>query len=512
MVDYQRLYVSPLDPQLLPTVLSGPLRESATNITYHTLQAFPEKRYGYVDLPTTEADFLRKKLHGFILKGMKMKVEKARPEKVRKGTEDGDEVGKEDRNKMGTRGKAKTRKEDGVLPGVELPNDRKVKRGWTDPAVAKGNGAARVKNPRVKESTTTPSAHTDGPECLFKTAIPPNAVGNGSGTASAATKPRKRKRRETERGLVVHEFEKTTKYPSFIKDEISAKKKELASSYVEGKGWVDEAGNLIEAETGSRRTRSKVTKPAVDGIDMAKVQIGNVKATLSHPGGRQKRAKGEGPAVSDKTSSSGSSASESEDKSLEDGEEDKALEKEVDTEQVRALSITRSSPTPPLEGTKEVHPLEVLFKRPRNAASQTPQKPSLEVKTGFSFFGPDAEQNDPAPLVIPQTPFTQQDFQERRLRSAAPTPDTAAPSKTTFGRVWSQESRLGDSVSDEAEDDTEVTPTAPKDLVETEDNDQAKESEFARWFYEHRGETNRAWKRRRREAAKEKRQKENKRR
>ncbi|KAL8896383.1 MAG: hypothetical protein Q9207_007731 [Kuettlingeria erythrocarpa] len=497
---------------LLPTVLSEPLRESATNLTYHTLQAFPEKRYGYVDLPTTEADLLRKKLHGYILKGMKMKVEKARPEKVRKRTENGDEVSMEDRRKKGTRSKTKTKKEDGVLPGVELPNDRKVKRGWTDPAVAKGSEAAKVRKPRVKERITTPSAHTDGPECLFKTALPPKAVGNVLGTSLEATKPRKRKRRDTERGVVVHEFENTTKYPSFIRDEASAKQKELASSYVEGKGWVDEAGNLIEAENGNRRTRSKVIKPAADGVKTAKVQMGNAEPNPSHPTSRPERTEAEVPAGSDETSSSGSSDSESEQKSLKDGQEDKDSEKEVDTEQVRALSITRSSPTPPLEGTKEVHPLEVLFKRPRNAASRTPQKPSLEVKTGFSFFGPDEEPNDPAPLVIPQTPFTQQDFQERRLRSAAPTPDTAAPSKITFGRVWSQESGLGDSVSDEAEDDAEVTPTAPKTTVEDEDNDEAKESEFAKWFYEHRGETNRAWKRRRREAAKEKRQKENKRR
>lgn len=35
------------------------------------------------------------------------------------------------------------------------------------------------------------------------------------------------------------------------------------------------------------------------------------------------------------------------------------------------------------------------------------------------------------------------------------------------------------------------------------------ESDFANWFWENRGENNRAWKRRRREAAKEKRQREN---
>ncbi|KAL8922135.1 MAG: hypothetical protein Q9208_005330 [Pyrenodesmia sp. 3 TL-2023] len=510
MVDIQRLYVSPLDPKLLSIVLSGTLRESATNISYHTLQAFPEKRYGYLELPAAEADRLKKKLHGSILQGVKMKVEKARPEKARKGSEDGDGMGMEGQKKKETRVKSNTKKEDGVLLGVELPKDRKVKRGWTDPAVAKGKEYARVKKPRSKESATTPSAHTDGPECLFKTAMPPNAVGNTPEDTSEATKPRKRKRRDAGRGVVVHEFQRTTKYPSFIRGETNAKQKESASNYVEGKGWVDQTGNLIEAEKESRRTRSRVAKSAANSTGLANVQDG-ADNSEPHATVRSKRAKAESPAIADETSSSGSSGSESEKERPEDGEGTETLENQVNTDQVRALSISRSSPTPALEPTKEVHPLEVLFKRPRNAASQTPQKPSLEVKTGFSFFGPDEEPNDPAPLAIPQTPFTQQDFQERRLRSAAPTPDTAAPSKTTFGRVWSQESGPGDSVSDEAEDDTQATPTAPKNVVEDEANNEAKESEFAEWFYEHRGETNRAWKRRRREAAKEKRQKENKR-
>jgi hypothetical protein len=38
------------------------------------------------------------------------------------------------------------------------------------------------------------------------------------------------------------------------------------------------------------------------------------------------------------------------------------------------------------------------------------------------------------------------------------------------------------------------------------------ESDFQKWFYEHRGETNRAWKKRRKVAAKETRQRENRKR
>lgn len=526
MVDVQRLYVSPLDSNLLATVLSGFLHESATNISYHTLQTFPEKRYGYLELPISEADRLKKKLHGFILQGVKMKVEKARPGKARKGLRDGDEQGIEEKAKKETKIKSNLKREDGLLAGVELPNDRKVKRGWTDSAVAKGKESTKGKKSRGKENAKKPSVHTDGPECLFKTTMPPNATGHVSPNIPEATKPKKRKRGDTDRNIVVHEFEKTTRYPNFIRGETNGQQKKSAASYVDGKGWIDEAGNIIEAETESRRTRSKAIKSATGTKDVARMQKANANPKPVRGAGRWKQAKAGEQVVADETSSAGSSDSESEEDHLKEGqrsdrsakddvgsEEENGSENEVNTAQVRALSITRSSPTPPLHSVKDVHPLEALFKRPDNAASRTPQKPSLEVKTGFSFFEPDVEQNDAAPFVVPQTPFTQEDFQDRRLRSAAPTPDTAAPSKITFGRLWSQESGHGDSVSNEAEDDAQLTPIASRaairNVTDDEANEEAKESEFAKWFYEHRGETNRAWKRRRREAAKEKRQKEN---
>ena len=180
-------------------------------------------------------------------------------------------------------------------------------------------------------------------------------------------------------------------------------------------------------------------------------------------------------------------------------------------DRVERLSIARSSATPsPVEGpqptlpaaTNEVHPLEALFKRPNNAASHTPKKPNLEVSTSFRFFDPDVDEGESQALLIPQTPFTQQDIRQRRQRSAAPTPDTAAPGKT-FGDVWAGTS----DVSDRDDDDEDEDAAAGK----TEDSKKEKlESEFSKWFWEHRGETNRAWKRRRREAAKDKRQKDNK--
>ncbi|KAL9036953.1 MAG: hypothetical protein Q9214_005909, partial [Letrouitia sp. 1 TL-2023] len=191
----------------------------------------------------------------------------------------------------------------------------------------------------------------------------------------------------------------------------------------------------------------------------------------------------------------------------------KDTEDGIGTAQVRALSISRSSPTPPLESSsfkssKELHPLEALFKRPTNAASQTPKKPSLEVRTSFNFFEPDADESSNTKLVIPQTPFTQQDYQRRRMRSAAPTPDTAAPGRATFGHVWSQGSDVPEEEDEYGEPGTD-TPLESKNIKKEEEK---QESEFQKWFWEHRGENNRAWKRRRREAAKEKRQRDNKKR
>lgn len=526
MVDVQRLYVSPLDPQLLHTVLSGSLRDLASKISYHTLQTFPERRYGYLELPVLEADRLKKKLHGFILQGQRMKVEKARPERAPKGPGGSDKTTMERGTKLRRRSIGH-KKEDAVLAGVELPANRKIKRGWTEPSSTRiedstRDNKARDKKARAKENTAKPSAHTNGPECLFKTTIPPNAV---SQNISDSIKPKKRKRGETERNVVVHEFEKTTKHPSFIRGEATANQTKSASSYVEGKGWFDDSGNFIEAGKETRRTRSRNTQSTLDTDDAAKSQQSHAKSNATSGPSRAKQAQGGKPTIFDDTSSSGSSDSGSEDSDVAQGQRNKAstgeeanlktsdkTENDITTDQVRALSITRSSPTPPTEPVKEVHPLEMLFKKPNSAASQTPSKPLLEVKTGFSFFEPDEEQNATAPLVVPQTPFTQQDFQERRTRSAAPTPDTAAPSKTTFGRLWSQDIGRRSSASDEAEEDTQSTPVASKNTVEDQADNAAKESEFAKWFYEHRGETNRAWKRRRREAAKEKRQKENKRR
>ena len=78
-----RLHVTPLDHDLLPAVLGSRLVKVAQNISFHQIQTFPESNYGYLELPSADAQALQKKLHNAILRGKKMKIEEARPKKRR---------------------------------------------------------------------------------------------------------------------------------------------------------------------------------------------------------------------------------------------------------------------------------------------------------------------------------------------------------------------------------------------------------------------------------------------
>ncbi|KAL9613442.1 MAG: hypothetical protein Q9204_008899, partial [Flavoplaca sp. TL-2023a] len=247
-------------PELLPIVLSGPLRDLASNVSYHTLQSFPDKRYGYFNLPVLEADRLQKKLHGSILRGVKMKVEKARPEKTRSSETSQNEEG----NKLDSKRikKPKPVRKDGVLEGVELPNGRKVKRGWTDSGTNAEEKSTKQDKRGNKAGLKKASAHTDSPECLFKTKIPSNATDIIAQNADSATKQKKQKRGESERDVLVHEFDKTTKQATFLKEDKDSIGKKSTSSYIEGKGWIDQDGNIIEKVDDGRTTRRKARKLA----------------------------------------------------------------------------------------------------------------------------------------------------------------------------------------------------------------------------------------------------------
>jgi hypothetical protein len=121
--EYTRLHITPLNPDLLKTIIPASILPNACHISYHTIQTFPEKSYGYVELPVMDAEKIKKKLNGSILKGTKVKIDKARPQKEAVLEE---AVAEPDRPK---KEKKKKRKRD-ELSGVEI-GERRVKRGWT---------------------------------------------------------------------------------------------------------------------------------------------------------------------------------------------------------------------------------------------------------------------------------------------------------------------------------------------------------------------------------------------
>ncbi|KAG8529944.1 uncharacterized protein KY384_005425 [Bacidia gigantensis] len=510
MQDVKRLHVTPFNPELLPAVLPHKLQQNATEISFHFIESSPENNYGYLNLPSSEADQLRQKLHGCVLRGRKMKVEEAKPKKSSKGKKVEDRV--PDLASKQTRSKNTTNKEDGTFPAVELPAKRKVKRGWTEADMAAKENKDKPRNDRKKPKEKG-SSLTGKSECLFKTKMPvnaaPGAVGDGA---------KKRKLRNGQE-VVVHEFQNTRQHAAFLKEDDDAINVRPAKEYVDGKGWVDENEDIVERARKRRRSRDSEVendrnkhefKKACEKLELtarAEEVPNNLEDEETSP---------------DITSNSDSEATEDAGK---DGQPPTRIEGlgiskvddgDLQTARVDRLSISRSSGSPGLQvqtqatsvPSEEVHPLEALFKRPKAAAShaQTPRKPHLEVSTSFNFFEHDSAESGggDASLLMPHTPFTQQDYRHRLIRSAAPTPDTALPGKT-FGDVLA--GRHEEDPESEGEDEEQATAGreapglgSPEGKAKAEEQ---PESEFAQWFWEHRGENNRAWKRRRREVAKE---------
>jgi hypothetical protein len=535
--EYTRLHITPLNPALLPTILAPSILPSARNITYHTIQTFPEKSYGYLDLPMESADKLKKKLNGSILKGQKIRIETARPPKVHTPASPEPEKPKRE---------SKKRKRD-VLPAVDI-GERHVKRGWTTP----GKDA--------KDKAVVKSKFTTGPECLFKTVLPPNV-------ASKSAKEKKKRKKDA---TVVHEFEKTTKYATFLRGSGGVGKKGVRE-FVEGKGWVDEDGEVVEEVKTTSRKSIIESKPVVEedsdnsdggsssdedadiqpsvpampvegtaeedtsssessADEESAVLESSLRTTavetktlvddaLSSRGSADEESDSDVPdprlkeASAIESSSSESSSEDESDEEVEstpkaivtkaasasDSSSEESSSDESETEEVQSAitsrpqssagpALTIKIPTP----ISAVHPLEALYKRPKMNANPKPT-------SSFSFFGADNNEDIEVEtqLQVPLTPFTQKDFEFRGMRSAAPTPDTAHPNKRF---VWPTE---------DEDDDNEASSPIRKDDKSEEGK---SESDFQKWFWENRGETNRAWKKRRKEVAKEKRQRENRKR
>jgi hypothetical protein len=529
---YTRLHITPLSPSLLTTILPASILSSARNISYHSLQTFPEKSYGYIDLPMADAEKIKKKLHGAILKGTKVRIEKARPEKEDVVEEDGPERVKKERKK---------RKRDQLeVPGIDI-GERHVKRGWTIPSTEiKGNGKGKEKE-KEKEKVAK-SKFTTGPECLFKTVLPPNKVENAKG------KLKKSKDKKKGKETLVHEFERTVKYATFLRAP-GGKKSKGVVEFVEGKGWVGEDGNVVEVVKMRKGPAEVELKPAAkeeleveSSEESSDEEADEKEAELKIPNevGHESEDNTSDDSLfeeeldSKAVESSMSSTKVDEESSEESSSEESSSEEQCDHVKVTATSQATKAASTSSESSEEesadepeepqsaitsrpqsssgaglsikipesmtstpiassVHPLEALYK----------QNPEEQPKAGpsFSFFGDNDEEDiaGETHLQVPLTPFTQKDFEYRGIRSAAPTPDTAHPNKRF---VWPTD-------NDDEDDDEEARSPIREPKGKQKDTEAEPESDFQKWFWENRGDVNRAWKKRRKVVAKEKRQREN---
>lgn len=558
---YTRLHIAPLNPELLKVIVPQAALSKARAISYHTLQAFPERPYGFVELPSTDAQKIKNKLNGAVLKGVKIRVEPARPDNMPKpdpgaiveAAAAGDLERKSKKSKADKREK-KRKRDPQEIAGIELEEGRKVKRGWTvtpdevkskkkkekerERAQSKSGDAKKEKKERKekkekkKRRRDAESEYTDGPECLIKTQLPPNKrdVLAGDSQGGETKKSKKHKKHE----VVVHEFENTTKFPTYFKASKGANASGTESDFVEGKGWVDSNGNVVE--------KIKSTRPK----GLPKTQV-------------EKKTADEGD---DTTSSSGTSSEEEEEDSEAEEDADASKQKirvahpglkalaldtvtsaglESPTDSARpkssssARSLTIKIP-PATPSSNKVHPLEALYKRQQQGEA------AATTDTGgdqsFAFFGgQDVEEEDDDGLgqgesvdgpgmdndesnsqaglsqgnQPPMTPFSKQDFEWRGMRSAAPTPDTAHPSR--YSRIWPLRDDREDSpgIAEGEEPDDEVGSSGGAGLENSGEGEPTNpNTDFQKWFYENRGDLNRSWQRRRKVAAKQKRYRENK--
>ncbi|WEW59033.1 hypothetical protein PRK78_004501 [Emydomyces testavorans] len=609
--EVKRLHITPLDSALLNTILHPTTtRPLATEISFHTIQTFPERNYGFVTLPTAEADKLIRKLNGSILKGKKLQIQEARPQK-KVALEANLSPARANSNLSFDRTMTKRRNgSDDAIEGYELTSERRVKRGWTevpDREKRASKSDRNESNKTDKRKKTQKSKYTNDRECLFRTVPPPNKLD--------LMKPEKRRKRKPSESaaVVVHEFEKLTAYPSFLRADQDFSIKSLTNEYVEGKGWVDRRGVMKEEpllkrkENNIRPTKlQKGSLPEGSGVNTKKRSISSTCDDRNSSSGASSEAEATDCTLASssvksntkvaakskitpqpssashssfenlnyagnesETSATGSpTGADSEDSSLQSPEEtplkrkkqtsvgdrhgsvnyaiatssngslreentsdsnsisdDDDSQAESNQGSTSEFSTNEHQPTnrgprsasPPKE--VQVHPLEALFKRPGPARAG---KTSLEVNTTFSFFGNAREDSDieeegndatnfhQAINTEPQTPFTKQDVRYRALRSGAPTPDTTAIRRMKFWEEDEEEEENGNIDGEGVKTVTENDKSKAISSKDTKENaTDATESEFAKWFWKNRGDNNRAWKRRRREAAKEKRQRGN---
>lgn len=552
---YSRLHITPLDLQLLKIIVPTAVLPHARNISYHTIQTYPDRPYGFLDLPFADADKITKKLNGAVLRGTKIRIEPARPHNM--PTADPDAViGSADATKSK---KSKSEKKDKKrkrnpqeIVGVELEEGRKVKRGWTvtpEEALAKKKkekeeGKKRdksktkenleKKDKKEKKRKDPESKYSGGPECLIKTRLPLNKLDVVDNKAGGDNKKSKKSK---QRDVVVHEFEKNDKFSTFLRTAQPSTVDEVKStSFVEGKGWVNEEGIVVE--------EVKSTRPTA----IPKLTV-NTKHASSQPKEDDDTSSSSGSSSEDESESSSSSMRQlrrapQPSSPVKDNTANTDSDIEPDSVRprsagsVKPLSI-QIPPATPTSASTRVHPLEALYKRQKQdkviannvSADSEPftflgggddaNEDEDMVLTGQDLEGSPSIQgdgNDTNHLMpsqgsqMPMTPFTKQDFEWRNTRSAAPTPDTAHPSRVS--RIWYQQGDEDDALDDveedkEEDDDNDGMAGQREGGAEDGDGSTNPSTDFQKWFWENRANLNRSWWERRKMSARDKRYREN---
>ncbi|KAF8451235.1 hypothetical protein BGX38DRAFT_1269498 [Terfezia claveryi] len=297
-----RIHITPLTPTLFPSLLPRSLFDNTANyppqVSYHTLEALPDKSYGYVDLSPQLAQKLISRLNGSVFRGVKVSVQIARPRtwipppetsaepnNTHQSTTAEHEI---DQGEGRIPEKKKFKKEDGVHPGIELPDGRWVKRAWTKVPITgtmgkpkdkkDKNGArkeTRKKGSLLFQTTLPPTIQTPvvtDPKALRKlekkrkraiaaaeaAAIAKSSSSDNGGSESEEGRKIRRKKVKKARKMklpqdktVIKEFTSNTKFPGFLKaSQLDPSKKQgKVTQFLEGVGWVDGEGQLVDNST-----------------------------------------------------------------------------------------------------------------------------------------------------------------------------------------------------------------------------------------------------------------------
>ncbi|KAF8427935.1 hypothetical protein EV426DRAFT_375107 [Tirmania nivea] len=290
-----RLHITPLTPTLFPTLLPRSLFDDTANypppVSYHTLEALPDKSYGYVDVSPQLAQKLTTRLNGTVFRGVKVSVQKARPRTWIPPAETSAELNNTHQNTIseheigqGRLSEKKCKKQDGVYPGIELPDGRWVKRAWT--TVLSTGAMGKPKDKRDKEIR---KEDIKKGSLLFQTILPPTIptpaitdrkalkkldkkrkqaivaaeaavaaeFSSSDNGGSQREKERNIKRKMVKKALkvkvpqyktTIKEFTSNTKFPGFLKTSQldSSNKRGKVTQFVEDVGWVDGEGQLVD--------------------------------------------------------------------------------------------------------------------------------------------------------------------------------------------------------------------------------------------------------------------------